>query len=246
MILSIDLELLKWYFYYTGYALLGIGLIFFIVYGILRNNFNYVLRSFVFFVVGGSLTFLFTLSMILDYILGTFADLSWFGYLVFILVSLLYTCVLGFYNLAKGKTRYQRLSFKKNKPSVNRDINQYVYVVYKCGNEIILEKDKDLVKGFCINMDKKHLFKDEIITGLNQKYNVRPLDEENSEVGVVTVNGKKPDIYYCYLIEIYEIPDELKEKAIVNNYEIINQAMNDLDKQIILRTLMREPFKLFI
>lgn len=239
-------QILQTYGQILLFIVLIVGLIFFITYGIVKQNQNYVTRGFVFLLVGGILTLILAVITIIDYAMNKPANLGLFSYLSFIGVSLFYTLVLGLVNIHKGKQRYQRLNFKKTKPSINRDINQHIYVVYKAGTKIILKKNKDKISGFELLMNKNHLFKDELLNSLNNIYKVTPLYDDLKELGVCTINNKKPDIYYCYLVEIEEITYELSKEEVVDQFDVITLELDIHDKEMILRTLMREEFKIYL
>lgn len=247
MVLDINeiLLFIKAYGEVVVYAALIIGLIFFITYGVMKNHTNYVTRGFVYILVGGVLLILFVAATIIDYTQKIEANLGLFSYLLFIIVTFIYTLTLGLTNIIRGKRSYQRLSFKKIKPSVNRNIAQHVYVVFKCGSKVILKKGKEKFSGFISNLDKSHLFKDERLLELLKKYNVSQNDDEFKESGIVTVNGKKVNLYYCYLIEIPTISDELALEEVIDQYDLVTLPMDDFDKELVLRILMREPFKLY-
>lgn len=247
MVLDINeiLSFIKAYGEVVVYAALIIGLVFFITYGVMKNHTNYVTRGFVYILVGGILLILFVTATIIDYTQKIEANLGLFSYLLFIIVTFIYTLTLGLTNIIIGKRSYQRLSFKKVKPSINRNIAQHIYVVYKCGSKVILKKGKETASGFSAELDKSHLFKDERLIELNKKYHLNMLEDEFNEAGIVTVNGKKINLYYCYLIEISNITDALASEIVVDQYDLVTLPMTDFDKEIVLRILMREPFKLY-
>lgn len=228
------------------YVILIVGLIFFIINGILRDKANFMTKGILFILIGSLLAVLFGLVTIIDYATNKPGNLGLFGYLSFIIVIISFTLAFGLPNIIRGKKTYQRVSFRKQKPSINRDIIQHVYVVYKCGSKVILKKNKELFSGFNVEMNKNNLFKDELIEKLNATYNANPIYDEINEIGIVSVNGKKPNIYYCYLIEITDISLKLQEEEVVDQYDVITVEMNDTDRQMVLRILMREPFKLYL
>lgn len=228
------------------YLALVIGLIFLICYGIVKNNYNYVTRGFVFLIVGSVLTLILVIITIVDTISNQTGDTGLFSYIALIAIIVIFTICFSVPSIIRGKTRYQRLTFKKRKPSVNRDVIQHVYLVFKCRNNIILKKNKEEISGFDYKMDKHHLFKDEIIKEVLKDYNVSLVYDEPKEVGIATVNSKKPNLYNCFLVEVNDISEELAKEFVVDQFDIINLEIDDFNKKLILKTLMREEFRLYL
>lgn len=242
-------ELIPYISYYGEiilYLTLAIGLIFFICYGIVKNNYNYVTRGFVFFLLGIVLTLILVIITIIDTQSNQMGNTGVFSYIALIAITVIFTLCFGLPPIIHGKRCCQKLSIKKQKPSINRDIIQHVYIVFKCRNNIILKKNKEEITGFDYKMDKRHLFKDEIIKDVLNNYNLSMIYDEPNEVGISTVNGKRPNVYNCYLIEVDDISEELSKEYVVDQFDIINLEIDDFNKKLILKILMREEFRLYL
>lgn len=225
------------------YAVLPILLIFLITLSATKNNSNYCYKAFVMLVLGSVLSLLFIIATILDYSLHTVHRLGLFTYLAFIITSLLLTFAFSFVLYLRGKRRFQRLSFKKTAPSIDRNVIRYSYIVFHCDNKVLLQKNKDLYKAIEFKHDKKHIFEDETLVEIAKSFNLNTKYSDFKLVGKYTVKAKKTSIYSCYFIDCNINEDILSDKyELVDQLDLMKYAMDDRDRKIILRTLIRQQF----
>ena len=119
----------------------------------------------------------------------------------------------------------------------------YLYLVYKYEDVFLLEKNNDKYLGDLIPFDKKILFHDEMISRFidQQKLNIN----KAKFIGKLQINSKKKKIYYCYLIDVYNLLG-LDEKYQVNKYDLPQIEMDEFHKKIVLRIGLQENFDIRI
>ncbi len=217
-------------------AVLGLGLIFFIVNGIITTM-NPKIRGLIHLIIGLFLTIVFSLAFYLDNYVYLEAY-SPFTYIVFGGSSLLYTIIIPTTLFIKGNR--EGFSFKRKKLIYTTQKKEHLYLVYKHGTQIFL-KDK---KGIILHM-KKTSFIDQMIEDYNRKLKLNVPEELIKKYGVVTITGKKKEIYYCYLIDINT---DLNDFGITgyDKYELIHMDFEYFDKQIIFRLMLEEEFNIVL
>lgn len=217
-------------------AVLGLGLIFFIVNGII-TTINPKIRGFIHLIIGVVLTLLFTMAYVLDnyvYLVAYYPRI----YIMFAGSSLLYTIFIPTTLFIKGSR--EGFNFKKKKLVYTTNKIEYLYVVYKFGTQVFLKNKK----GIVLKM-KKTSFVDQMMEDINQKFKLEVPEELIKKYGVVTITGKKKDVYHCYLVDINV---SLNEFGFIgyNKYELVNIDFSYLDKQIIFRLMLEEEFNIVL
>lgn len=223
------------------YAILGailvIGLIMTIVNGAFRN-FSYKAKGIALTITSILFAIIFSIILFVD----KKYDLSKIPlrfYIYFIGVSLLAFFSVALPTLIKGikfgyGNRKQKMIYTYHKKE------EHVYLIYKYQSYIYLKKDSNTGIDYEL---KSNEFTDDVLSKLNNKYNIE-LERDYDRMGMITVKGEKIDkIYYCYLIEIKNPLNNEKLKSL-NLYDIGNVEIEELDKFIILNTLMGEYFEI--
>jgi hypothetical protein len=209
---------------------MGLGLLFIIINGAIRNL-HYRTKALLNLFVGLILSGIFIAALIYDYTGGLWTD--YLSYWIYIGVSLVYAISLGF--------RAFRFRKPRNRSSVH-SYREYLFLLYRCGTEIYLENKKDQYQGIIVRM-KDNNFQDEMIKSLNERFLVNRFGSTEADVtclGKVTIH-KKREIYHCYIAELKkETAIEGLEK--INAYQVQNLLMDELNRQIVYRMILRDPF----
>lgn len=209
---------------------MGLGLLFIIINGAIRNL-SYRSKALLNLLVGLVLSGIFMAALIYDNHGGLWTD--YLVYWIYIGVSLTYALALGF--------RAFRFRKPENRSSVH-SYREYLFLLYRFGTEIYLEVKKEQYQGIVVRM-KERDFPEEMIKSLNEHYLTNRFGSTEADVtrlGKVTVS-KKRETYYCYTAELK------KETAIeglvkINAFRIPNLSMDTLNRQIIYRMILRDPF----
>ncbi len=117
---------------------------------------------------------------------------------------------------------------------------EYIYLVYHYQKDYYLVKKKHFYQGVIIKL-KKTDFQDDVIKKLIKQKNISTYGEP-TKIGQLTVNENK-QIYYCYIIDLQETLHAKKFEAI-NGYQIQYLNLKPLDKNIIYRIIIRDPFEI--
>lgn len=245
------MEVLKEY----GAAILSFGLIYFIAIRLFKNQ-NCMRKALFTFIIGFVLTLLFVIGTIYDYnnitILPNFSFFE--KYYAFLIVSVLMMIIIPGIYLLLGKSRHQRFKsfqykIKKQKEKVVPTIKDYkgvVYLIFKNENNFLLENKKDLYCGIIRNLNSNILFHDEMVKQIINEYEIKE-DNPNNVIdiklcGEVKTSTKKDLHYFCYTVDIKNIPESLKEFKSINPYELVNYNLDDLNKQILYHMILRDYF----
>ena len=116
------------------------------------------------------------------------------------------------------------------------DIVRNVYVIMQYKDKLILRKDNNLLKGFEQEITTKvGATLEEII----KKYEVTV---NNTEYIGEVVEEKKQT--FCYLIDLESYQTMNDNIVIINKYDLNDYQIPFKDKELILRILIKEPFKI--
>ena len=218
-------------------AVLGLGLLFFIVNGII-TTINPKIRGAIHLTIGLVLTILFVLAYFLDNYIYTTPYYPLRIYIMFAGSSLLYTIIIPTTLFVKGNR--EGFSFKRKKLIYTTNKNEFLYLVYKQGTQVFLKNKKGIVLKI-----KKTSFVDQMIEKCNQKYKLTIPEELIKKYGIVTITSKKKEVYHCYVIDV---PTDLKDFGFTdyNKYELVHMDFDYLDKQIIFRLMIEEEFNVVL
>ena len=157
-------------------------------------------------------------------------------YVYFIASTIIYL-VYGIVLMCKGKKLPKKI--KKEMIYTYHKKDEYVCILFKHNSLIYLTKDTNFPLKFKIG---KTDFADDVVNGLIERMNIKLTFEGVNRIGVVTHKGDKvDDVYYCYLVEVEDVINDNKLQW-VNSYEVTRLEVPDLERFIILKTLMREEF----
>lgn len=115
---------------------------------------------------------------------------------------------------------------------------EYLYIIYRHENDICLKNRKEKYHGLVYRL-KNNEYHDSFIHKLNQRLKVTGKIEIN-KLGKVTYKSKRKT-YFCYEITVYD-SQEIKNLESVNAYQLVNLPLEQFDKEILYRLILREPF----
>ena len=255
--MELFMQLLKLY----GAGLLGYGFIFFVVLR-LYNSKNYLRMALASFITGFVLILLTVGAIAFDSFRKGALIVGYSliePYYVFFNVSVLLTLIITLIFFIMGKVRRQsfRSFYYKVKKTVKvqptiKDKKDFVCVVFKHNDNFLLRKIKidneDYYTVLIEKLNNKIVFHDEMIKHIIGEYNIRE-DSHNHEanyklVGEVIKHDKFDNHYYCYVVNVDEIGDKLKEYEEINPYDLMNCKLNDFDKQVLYHIILRDYFKI--
>ena len=224
------------------YASLPMAIIFFIINNSIPVK-NYAKRTLVLSLVLVGFIMLFAGAMLFDYYRYGANPFSHYQY--YLAAGALLLINLGFiiYNVIQTIRYHHRLA--SSGKQYQKDINQYLYIVYRYGGMYYLKKEKrngnDTYLGECIPFDKGSFFYDEAFNKHIAKSRIAMSDY--SYIGSATASGKKKMVFYCFLVELAS-EDNLDHLEKISPYEIVNIDMLDLHKTLVMRILIGEQFNI--
>jgi hypothetical protein len=214
-------------------AVLSIGLVFFIINGATKNT-RYKTRGMVFLSLGFLISGVFIFAFFRDYKGGNW--FSYYKYYLFILMPLIYGISFAYYYCIHMRGR--QIIKKRN---LNKYyFTDYLYIIYRYGNDICLEKKKDKYQGLVYRL-KSGDFHDSFIHNLNRRLKITVRYDIN-KIGKVTYKSKRRTLY-CYEIKLLEKQD-ISRLECINAYQLVNMPMAEFDKEILYRLVLGEPFDL--
>ena len=224
------------------YASLPMAIIFFIINNIIPAK-NYAKRTLILSIILIGFLLLFGGAMLFDYYI--YGNKPFTHYQYYLAAGAMILINLGFviYNIIQTFRYHHRLG-GSNK-SYQKDISQYLYIVYRYGGMYYLRKETrngdDLYTGDCIPFGKGSFFYDEAFN----KYasNTKIEISDYSYIGSATANQKKKMVFYCFLVDLAS-EDNLESYEKISPYEIVNINMLDLHKTLIMRILIGEQFNI--
>ncbi len=232
-------------------AILMLGLIFFIGNRAIRveNKKRKALYIGIFGLVISNFFFIgyFIEKEVLDDNLASQVDLDFFMVgIILTIFFVVYYVIVGF------SRRYQFSSFKapkeKQVPTI-KNKQQHLYIVFRYNNSFILReiKEKDEYvhyAGLEIKFPNKEYFHDEFSKKVlsDMKINIGNM----FQIGTATVHEKKDQVYYCYIVDINELLPNMDGYKEIQITELIKYQMNDFDKSILYRIILRETFDIEI
>jgi hypothetical protein len=218
-----------------GYAIaasvLGIGLFYFILNRAL-SSLRHKTRGLINLIVGLIMTGGFVWAFISDYQGGNIFEYP--THLFFIGASLLFSLSISLYLLL-----YRVALFSKNKTTSKSYFQEYLYVIGRSGQDLYLFEDKQKYHGLLLKL-KKTDFHDEVIRNFERKNNLSVIKEEEIVRGKITF-PKQKKIYHCYMFTIKE-GNLLSKAKLVPGLKLGEFPIDDFDKEIILRLMLKEPF----
>ncbi len=248
--MELFLQLLKLY----GGAILGYGFIYFVALRLWRtsNCKKMAIRS---LIVGSILSLLTFGGILFDAIRNNSFIVNYSltePYFVFINTIVLMTIIISLVFYLLGFRRKQKfVSFKAPKQeAVKPTINDYkdnIIVVFMHNNNFLLDKKDDLYSTYKEKLNKT-IFHDEAIVKIIGEFDIREVSQhfeiKYESVGEVTVKGKVDNNYYCYKVEVDEIPNKLKDYVEVSPFDLVNYNISELDKQVLYHVVLKEKFKI--
>lgn len=223
------------------YACLPMAIIFFIINNIVSAK-NYAKRSMILCIIFVGNLMLFGGAMIYDYL--EFGSNEFTHYQYFLAAGAMLLINLGFiiYNLIQAFRNHHKIS---NANNYQKDINQYLYIVYKYGEMYYLRKEnkdnKDVYLGDCVLFEKGTFFYDEAFSSYISRLGVSITDY--SYIGSATANKKKKMVFYCFLVDLAD-DNNLDNFERISPYEIVNLEMFDLHKTLIMHILIGKEFNI--
>ena len=245
-----------------GAALIGYGFIYFVVLR-LYNNPNFKKMSFVSLIVGATLLVITIAGIVYDYIRNKiiipFSFLQ--PYYAFLVMCIFMMVIIPLVFYSMGKSRHQTFrmfAYKREKQKSHKEptIKDKIEAVYVCfihnGNYLLRQvkvNDTNFYTSYIVNLNKNILFHDEMVLSIIENLGLKDKFEDEKILynlaGEVTVHNNKKDLhYYCYTIELDEIPVALKDYIEISPYELMNYNLNDFDKQVLYHIVLRDYFKI--
>lgn len=224
-------------FRYLLKSLLPLLIIFIILNGAFRNM---AMRKRIFgnMISGGILFLIFAGAVLLDYLISGNLYLM---YAMFALSSIIVSgaSILFLSVLAKKNNvaiQFKRRSFAKQ---------EFLYIVFEYKGNIILQRTQKGVSGLLMPL-KNVVFHD---VALEQLFHVLKIDlykEHVKYVGKATLGGKVEQVFHCYYITIDEISEKFANYVEVEKRDVVELSMIEFDKQLILRTIIKEDFDIHL
>lgn len=111
--------------------------------------------------------------------------------------------------------------------------------IFKYENSIFLVRDGDIYKPYEYNL-KNEYFHDEVISKVLNDFKI---DTDNVMIKKVGEIISKKEMIFSYLITMNEacLLDELEK---IDAYRLLDIKLNDTNKEIILKTIIGEEFKI--
>ena len=217
---------------YVLASILGIGLIFLIINQAI-GGLRYKIRALINLIIGFILVGLFTVSFFYEYENGELW--KYYPHYLYIGSSLIYSVsfALHFFNVKGLRPDKKKIILSKSY------YQEYLFLLYRYKNDIFLVKEKENYKGFILKL-KKTDFHDEIIRSINRKNKLVMEFEDIEKTGTITIIKDK-QIYHCYSIDLKN-DSEIKGLTRVNGFRLIYQDVDDFNKQIIARLMLRKKF----
>ena len=248
--MELFLRLLKLY----GAAFIGYGFIYFVVIRLVftRNFKKLAFRSFITGLVLSLLTFggiLFDAiknnSFVVNYNLTE-------PYFVFMNTIVLMTVIVTTVFFIMGCRRNQRFAnmkmpkVEKAKPTIN-DYKDNIIIVFMHNGNFLLKKLDEEYSTYKERLNHIH-FHDEAVNKIIGDFEIRESSNHFSvnyeNVGEVLVKGKVDNKYYCYKIELDEIPKALESYVEVGPFDLFECKLSELDKQVLYHVVLKEKFKI--
>ena len=191
-------------------------------------------KGLVYLIVSLSLTLIGVVTLIIDLNNYLIFDNIWY-YILFIGSALIY--VIGaIFVLIKSKKFAGPV---KNKVVFTlHDKIENVYVLFKHQGSLYVLKDKNTGINYKL---KNTEFVDDVVNKIVSKY-TNNLSRDYDKLGTITRNiDKKDNVYYCYVIETEE-PLDYNAFSVVDGLKVNEMDISDLDKYIIIKSLIGIDF----
>ena len=239
-----------------GASLIGYGFIYFVALR-LFNNSNHKKNAIFSLIVGISLL-LITLGF---YVFDSIRfNVIWHysfkePYYVFLNTCILLNIIIPVTFLILSKSRKQKFvraeKVIKVTPTI-KDVNEAVYYVFTHNNNFLLREiiidNKDYYSGNFVKLGGETSFHDVMISKIIDSMNIKEYSQNieiSKLVGEVKVKGKGKDMhYYCYTIDVDEIPEKLKNFKEISPFDLVNYNLSDFDKQILYHIILKDYFKI--
>lgn len=232
--MNIDfLDLLQYLFN----TLLPMLLLFIIINGAFRH-FVFRKRIFANIISGAVLFVLFSGAVLIDYFLY---DVLYIYYAMFAVSSIIMASVSVLILHVIAKKKNMSTSMKKRK--FHRQ--EFLYIVFEYQGDIILQRTQKGVSGLLVQL-KHELFHDVALEQLFHMLAVDLYKEHVKYVGKASLGGKIEQVFHCYYIQVDQISQKFINHVSVDKREVINLSMIEFDKQLILRTIMKEDFDIVL
>lgn len=229
-------EILELFKYFLN-SLLPMLIVFIILNGAFRNM-AMKKRIFGNMISGGVLFLIFAGAVLIDFLIS--ADLYLF-YAMFALSSIIMSgaFILFLFFIAKKNNVAVQL---KSRRFARQD---FLYIVFEYKGNIILQRTQKGVSGLLLPL-KNVVFHD---VALEQLFHLLKIDlykEHVKYVGKASLGGKVEQVFHCYYIGIDEISEKFANYVEVEKRDVIQLSMIEFDKQLILRTIMKEDFDIHL
>ena len=224
------------------YAILPMAIIFFIINNAIPAK-NYARRALILSLVLIGMMMFFAGGVIYDYYKFGKDVFSHFQY--YLASGAMILIAIGFivYNIIQAVRNKHHL--RRNTNRYDKDLAQYLYIVYRYGGMFYIKKDnrsgKDYYLGDCNLFPKGCFFYDEAFMKYVDKIGIEIKDY--SYMGTATSNNKKKMVFYCFLVDLAS-DENLNGFERISPYEIATLDMFDLHKTLIMRILIGEDFNI--
>jgi hypothetical protein len=215
-----------------------IGLIFFIIGNAITTS-NYKRRALIYAIVGAVLllgSFIGYLYDVYELEMGKFS-LEYFLFPISIFViAASYTIS----NLIRAKKVNHHLRGYRHQQ--NNDLEQSLYIVFRMDNNYLFLEEEDKYRGYLFKFPKNVFFHDEALNLVLEKLNFKKVSSKL--VGKVNFTRKKKTfIYYCYNVSVSfaDVPNGFKA---VDKLGVLQIEADQLDKELILKTIINEEFNI--
>jgi hypothetical protein len=214
-----------------------LGLIFFIWSRAIPSA-NMKKRGVILLVLGLLLTILFMVSFFVDYQQDQLFPKYW-AYFGLTGIALAFTLSISIPLIVRANKYHIHLTKKYRNRSYFAK-QEYVYIVYRKGLSVYLQKDGKGFKGELVSLKNIH-FHDDAVEKTLKKLD---LEAANSQIrGMTYLKGKKEITYYCYLVDVKQ-PLLQKNYVEISLKELSEIQMQSLDKEIILRMMLSDTFEI--
>lgn len=219
----------------TGF--LGMGLLFLIFNRALGAS-RYKIRGWLNLLFGFIFIVIFAYAFMKDYQGDNLFKYSL--HLSFIASSFIYSFLLMIHFLSFGKRTFENT--KKKVLLSKQYFKEFILIVYNNKNDLFLKVEKDEYMPLILKV-KKTDFHDDIIKELNKKYRIKVEQEDLIKKGTAKILDNKT-LYHCYMLSVDS--SVIEGFVRINGFQLQECNINNINKLIIIKLLLREKFNIEI
>lgn len=203
------------------------------------DNLSHRKKAVIIFFIGLTISGIFYLAYYLDFKNGQMApEVYYLSYIGINLVIAFGTLIYNFIKYKKNKfDRYKYNRRTKIEPTSKVHFKEYLYLVFEYKNEYLFKKRKEIHSGLNFRL-KKESFHDEEINSILRKHGA---DESVFNLVGKYTNNKTKEIHHVYLINL-NVEINIRGCEFVQYSKVRFLEMNDFDKEIVYRVLIKEKF----